>query len=97
MDHDFGNLKGDLCTQFYKNTMFSCLGLSAMGPQELIKHMTSRPGPSTSRTHFVFGIERSASTERSLAFSFAEKIGDPSRPENRDFIEFTVPAKGIHM
>ena len=92
VDHDFGNLKGDLCTQFYKNTMFSCLGLSAMGPQELIKHMTSRPGPPTSRTHFVFGIERSASTERPLpgeAFSLAEKIGAPSRPENRDFMRFT--------
>ena len=70
------------------------------GHQELIKHMTSRPGPSTSRTHFVFGIERSASTERPFpgeAFSFAEKIGDPSRPGNQDFTGFTVPAKGIHM
>ena len=63
-----------------------------MGPQELIKHMTSRPGPPTSRTHFVFGIERSASTELPLpgeAFSLAEKIGAPSRPENRDFMRFT--------
>ena len=104
---DFGNFEGvwplfmhtvlriDYVLVFWKD-----LGLSAMGPQKLIKHMTSRPGPSTSRTHFVFGIERSASTERPLpgeAFSFAEKIGDPSRPENQDFTGFTVPAKCIHM
>ena len=76
------------------------LGLSAMGPQKLIKHMTSSPGSHRHRLRFVFGIERSASTERPLpgeAFSFAEKIGDPSRPGNQDFTGFTVPAKGIHM
>ena len=40
------------------------------------------------KTHIEFGIERSASTERPLpgeAFSLAEKIGDPCRPENPDF------------
>jgi len=65
-------------------------------PQEAIKYRTSRPGRPTSKTHFVFGIERPASTERHIpgeAFSFVEKIGDPSRPENQDFRGFAAPKK----
>lgn len=67
---------------------------------ELIKHRISRPGPPALANHIVFGIERSASTERPLpgeAFSLAEKIGDPCRPENPDLGGFMVPAKDTQM
>ena len=70
---DFGNFEGvwarfmhtvlriDYVLVFWKD-----LGLSAMGPQKLIKHMTSRPGSHRQRLRFGNGIERSASTERPL-------------------------------
>ena len=92
---DFGNFEGvwplfmhtvlriDYVLVFWKD-----LGLSAMGPQKLIKHMTSRPGSHRQRLRFVNGIERSASTERPLpgnACSFWGTLGAPGTYKTHDF------------